>query len=253
MNHTIKPASLKIFTLAAALLGYLLRYLLYATAIDQKGLIVSNHWASWGLGGLTVLFLAAMFLLVRNPEKEMRYEESFDSSFLQGWGCWILAAAVLLHSIRNLDSDDPLTKYAAFAGIAAGIGLLVVGVYRFMGSKPHFLCPSAVSIYFALRTVGLYRTWSSDPQLMDYGFYLAAFICLMLSGYFLAQFHVNPRSHRPLWITAMAAVYFCAVAIPESRNGIFLLACAVWAFTCTPRLAPKPRRQRPALRMDEED
>ena len=58
MNYTVKPTFIKIFTLSAALLGYLLRFLLYATAIDQKGLIIRGHWATWSLVSLTMLFFA---------------------------------------------------------------------------------------------------------------------------------------------------------------------------------------------------
>lgn len=252
MNQNIKPATLKIFTLAAALLGYLLRYLLYATAIDQKGLIISGHWVTWGLTGLTLLFLAGMILLTRNPKTGMTYEESFPSSFWRGYGAIMLGSAILIRTFYKMHPTDGLDKLVLLFGALSGVSLLIVGICRFLGRKPHFLFHSALSIYFALRTVGLYRTWSSDPQLMDYVFYLLAFICLMLCAYYQAQFHVNAKSHRPLWITAMAATYLSIVAIPESGTGVFLLGCALWAFTCTPQMNPRPRRQHPAMQANEE-
>lgn len=250
MKNNIKPIFLKIFTLAAALLGYLLRYLLYATAIDRKGLLLPGHWATWSLVVLTVLFLGALFLLARNPKTPMRYEESFPSSFLRGWGCWIAAAAILFRSYQNIGTSDQLNNLSAIVGFAAVIGLVVVGVFRFMGRQPNFLCHTAVSIYFALLTVSQYQDWSSTPQLMNYAFYLGAFVCLMLTAYFLTQFHVNPQSHRGLWFAAMAAVYFCIVALPDSGDGIFLQACTLWALTCTPRMEVKLRRS--AIRAKKE-
>ena len=254
MTNNIKPAFLKFFTLAAALLGILLRFLLYATAIDQKGLIMDSHWATWGLSSLTLLFLAGLLIMARNPQTEMSYEESFTPSFIRGCGSLAATVGILLHCLLNMDMSDPLYKITALFGALSCIGLFIVAICRFLGTKPPFLCHSAVSIFFALQTVAQYRNWSSDPQLMDYVFYLLALLCLMLSAYFLAQFHVQPKSHRPLWITAMAAVFFCLVAIPESGDTTFLLTCGIWAFTCTPQMAPKHRRQRPAMeQLNEEE
>lgn len=253
MNHMTRTITLKIFTLATALLGYLLRYLLYATAIDQKGLLMGGHWATCCLTVLSLVFLAGLVLLARNPEKELSYEECFTPSAPRGMGALIGATGILIRSFRNLGMVDRLDKLSIIFGIAAGICLVIVGVCRIFGSKPYFLCHSVLSLFFAITMVGQYRHWSADPQLMNYGFYVAAFVCLMLCAYFLANFHVDTRNHRALWVTAMAAAYFCAVAIPESGDGFFLLACGIWAFTCPPQLNSKPRRQRPAMQMDEED
>ena len=254
MTNNIKPTFLKIFTLAAALLGILLRFLLYATAVDQKGLITDSHWAAWGLFSLTLLFLAGLLITARNPKKEMSYEESFTPSFIRGCGSLAATTGILLHCLLNMDISDSLNKITTLFGALSCIGLFIVAICRFLGTKPNFLCHSTASIFFALQTVVQYRNWSADPQLMDYGFYLLAMLSLMLSAYFLAQFHVEPKSHRPLWVTAMAAVFFCLVAIPESGDTTFLLSCGIWAFTCTPQMATKHRRQRPAMeQLNEEE
>ena len=254
MNHTTRIHALKILTLATAVPGFLLRGYLYASAVDQKGLIIANHWATWGLISLTLLFFAGLLILIRNPKQELSYQDCFAPSVWRGCGALVAATAILFRVLQNgIITADSLGKLTGLFGIAAAIGLLIAGICRLMGTKPHFLCHSAASIYFALQLVGLYRNCSSDPQLMNYGFYLAGFICLMLSAYFLAQFHVNTRDHRSLWFTAMTAVYLCIVAIPASGDGSFLAACAFWAFTCPPQMGPKPRRQRPAMKMDEEN
>ena len=254
MKNTTRIHALKIMTLGAAVPGFLLRSYLYASAVDQKGLIISGHWATRALVGLTLLFLAGLLLLIDNPKQELEYQDCFAPSVWRGCGALAAATAILLQVFQNgMISPDSVSNVASILGVAAGIGLLVAGICRLLGAKPHFLCHSAVSLYFAIQLVNLYRGWSSDPQLINYGFYLAAFVCLMLTAYFLAQFHVNTRDHQSLWFTAMAAVYFCAVAIPESGDGFFLLACALWAFFCPPRMDSKPRRQRPVMNMDEED
>ena len=80
MNYTVKPTAVKIFTLAAALLGYLLRFMLYATAIDQKGLIIRGHWATWSLVSLTMMFFAGLLIMAQNPKKEPDYRDCFAPS-----------------------------------------------------------------------------------------------------------------------------------------------------------------------------
>ena len=254
MKNITRIHALKIMTLGAAVPGFLLRSYLYASAVDQKGLIISGHWATRALAGLTLLFLTGLLLLTSNPKQEVEYQDCFAPSVWRGCGALAAATAILLRVFRDsMITPDPIHNITSIMGVAAGIGLLVAGICRLLGTKPHFLCHSAGSLYFATQLVSLYRGWSSDPQLMNYGFYLAAFVCLMLTAYFLAQFHVNTRDHKSLWFTAMAAVYFCAVAIPESGDGYFLLACALWAFLCPPRMDVKPRRQRPAMNMNGED
>ena len=253
MNYTVKPASIKIFTLSAALLGFLLRFMLYATAIDQKGLIIRGHWATWSLVSLTMLFFAGLLILAQNPKREPNYEDCFAPSIWRSLGAFAAAGAMMVHSFQNgMFSYNSMDRVAGILGMLAGIGLIVAGVCHFLGTKPHFLCPVAASLYFALRLVDLYRGWSSDPQLMDYVFYLGAFICLMLNSYFLAQFHVDTCQHRSLWFASMSAVYLCAVAIPNSGDAGLLAACAFWAFTCPPVMNRKPRRQQPTVTTDEE-
>ena len=253
MNYTVKPAILKIFTLAAALLGYLLRYLLYATAIDQKGLIIRGHWATWALVSLTILFFAGLLLMAQNPKREPNYRDCFNPSIWRSLGALAAAGAIMLHSYRyDIFASGLLDRVTGILGMVAGLGLLIVGICHVLGRKPNFLFPVVASFYFALRLIDLYRGWSSNPQLMDYVFYLGAFICMMLSSYFLAQFHVDTRHHRSLWVASMAAVYLSVVAIPNSGDMSLLAPCAFWAFTCPPVMRRKFRRQQPVVPTDEE-
>ena len=244
---------LRCATLSAGLLALILRALLYATGIDHSGLIASNHWATRSILILSGLVLLFLLVITRKPEGPTAYKDCFPASFSQGVTSFFIAVVIALRAISQYAAaGDSLELLAALFGIVTGIAMAVAGICRVIGKRPSFLCHSVLSIFFAITMVGQYRHWSADPQLMDYGFYVAAFVCLMLCAYFLANFHVDTRNHRTLWFTAMAAAYFCAVAIPESGDGFFLLACGIWAFTCPPQLNSKPRRQRPAMQMDEE-
>lgn len=221
---------------AAGLLGLSLRGLLYATAIDHKGLIQSGHWATWSILALTGAVLVFLLAATRKPDNRAEYR---PAPVLQGSGALTCAVVVFLRAFSGwLGAFDILDRTAALSGFAAALVLLAVGVCHFFGRKPGFLLFCALSVYFALQMVSQYRHWSPEPQLMNYCFYLAAFICLMLCAYFQASFQVNGGRSRGLWFFSMAAVYFCCLAIPESGDGLFLTVCAIWAFTCPPRCAP---------------
>ena len=253
MKNTTRIHALKIMTLGAAVPGFLLRSYLYASAVDQKGLIISGHWATRALVGLTLLFLAGLLLLIDNPKQELEYQDCFAPSVWRGCGALAAATAILLQVFQNgMISPDSVSNVASILGVAAGIGLLVAGICRLLGAKPHFLCHSAVSLYFAIQLVNLYRGWSSDPQLINYGFYLAAFVCLMLTAYFLAGFEADMGNRRALWFFSMAASFFCLLALPESGDAGLLIACALWAFFCAPQSQAKARRSRPAMNLNEE-
>lgn len=234
MNHApTKP--LRYIVLSASLLGMTLRSLLYATAIDHKGLMVAGHWATWSILVLCGLVLATLVFMTRNIQAPDGYSDAFPASILQSVGSLAAALAIANHALGRYPlAADSLDLAAAVSGMVAGIGLLFVAVCQLLGKKPSFLCHSAVSIFFALQLISHYRHWSANPQLMDYCFYLAALIGLMFTAYFLAGFEARMARPRALLISSLAAVYFCCLALPESGNVPMLIACALWAFICTP-------------------
>ena len=243
MTHT-RIKLLRYTVLSAGLLGMTLRALLYATAIDQKGLLIANHWATWTILVLTGLVLGTLLLMTRKTQDSADYSDLFPASFLQAIASIAAAAAIAVRSWMLYPiAGDTLELAAALSGFAAGIGLLLVGICRLVGKQPNFLFHSTLSIFFALQMVSQYRSWSADPQLMDYGFYLAALICLMLTAYFLAAIDTQMGTPSGALFFSMAAGFFCCLALPESREALLLIACALWAFTCTPRMQFKPRQQ----------
>lgn len=239
--------------LSAGLLGMLLRSLLYATGMDPKGLLAPNHWTTWAMLILTALILAVLVAATHKSQGPAAYGDCFPASFCQGAASLLAAAVIALRSLSLLpQAADTMDLAASAFGMVAGIALITVGICRFAGKQPSFLCHSALSIYFALQMICQYRHWSADPQLLDYCFYLLAFICLMLTSYFLAAFDAGMGSHRALWFFSMAAAYFSCLAIPESGDAGLLAVCALWAFLCAPQSQVKVRRHRPAMMMDEE-
>ena len=235
MIHT-RMKLLRYTVLSASLLAMMLRALLYATAIDQKGLLIAGHWTAWSILILTGITLGTLFLITRKIQNPINSAPS-PASWLQGASSLLLAGVIFQRALSFYAvAYDRLNLFAAISGFAAAVALLVIGICRMIPKKPSFLFHSIVSIFFALQLVSQYRNWSSDPQLMDYCFYLAAFICLMFTAYFLAGFEANMINHRGLTFSALAATYFCFLALPESSDASLLISCALWAFTCTPRI-----------------
>ena len=244
---------LRCAVLSAGVLGMLLRAFLYATAVDHKGLLASNHWATWTILTVTGLILAVLLVATWKLQGPGAYEDCFPVSFCQGITSLLAAAVIAFRSLAlYAQAGDSMDLAASLSGIAAGIALITVGICRFTGKHPSFLCHSALCLFFALQMICQYRRWSADPQLMNYGFYLLAFICLMLNSYFLAGFDAGIGSHRASWFFSMAAAFFSCLAIPESGDAGLLSVCALWAFCCAPQCQAKPRRQRPVMTMDEE-
>ena len=226
--------------LCASSLAMMLRTTLYATAIDQKGLLITGHWSTWCILILTGLVLVGLFLVTRKLQGPTDYAHCFPRSFLQGASSLLVAYVMFRRSLSLYAlANDRLNLIAVLFGFGAAVALLVAGICRMVPKKPIFLCHSIVSIFFALQLVSQYRNWSADPQLMDYCFYLAAFICLMFTAYFLAGFEANMINHRGLTFSALAATYFCFLALPESSDASLMISCALWAFTCAPRIQVK--------------
>ena len=110
-----------------------------------------------------------------------------------------------------------------------------------------------ICVYFGLRAVSLYRSYSSDPMVQNYTFCLMAYVALMLSAYHHTAFDVKMTDHRALWICSLGAVYLCLAAMVRSADALLLAACAVWAFTNLTSLSVRRRRERPRLNLDGEE
>lgn len=235
MSTNLKSKYLKLFVVAAGLLGLMLRAVLFATGMDEKGLLMSGHWADTAVWLLTAAVIGASFFALRRCAGPEVYDDAFPAPTLRAIGCLVAACGLLLSGAPvvaevRLAAAEPILRILAAAAMAA------VAYCRFRSKKPNFLLHGTVCLYLALRMVCRYQVWSSDPQLQDYAFYLGAHVALMLSCYQLAAFDVGSGNHKALWNWGLAAIYLCLTALPGSEEPFFLLCCAVWMFTGVSRL-----------------
>ena len=220
MKINVKPQKLKILILAMGAVGFLLRVLLYTTGIDEKGLLITNHWSAIGLWILTAAAAAALILLTRSIQGPQRYADAYPVSNPGGFGCFAAAAAFLISSIGSIsECFTTLDAAVMVLGFVSAAAMVAVGLCRLLGAKPFFLFHGVVCLYLAL----------------------------MLSCYQLAAFDAGLGNHRKLWLSGLCAVYLCCLALIGGREPLFTALCGGWIFTNLTSLTVRPRRRRPTM------
>lgn len=252
MKMNLKPQKLKNLILGMGALGFLLRVLLYTTGVDEKGLFVASHWSAIALWILTAAVAVVLILLTRPIQGPPRYSDAFPVSTPGAISYFAAGAAFLISSLGSIFSCYTTLDIAVMVlGFVSAAAMVAVGLCRMLGAKPFFLFHAVVCLYLALRMVGQYQHWSSDPELLDYCFYMGANVALMLTCYHLAAFDAGVGSHRNLWLSGLCTVYLCCLALIGGREPLFTLLCGSWVFTNLTSLTLRPRRRRSAMILDD--
>lgn len=239
MKLSVKPELIKLLTLSAGVCGMMLRVVLFANGMDEKGLLISGHWAGTGLWILTAAMVAMLFLLSRTIQGPKRYLNAHPASFSACLGAVLAAFAIARTTVSELHTQPlPIT----LLGLVAAVCLLVIAFCRIQPSRPNFLLHCVLCVFFAARMISQYRNWNSDPQVLDYAFYLGAHIALMLTAYQHAAFDAGFGNHRSAWCFGLLAAYLCFVSLGNTTDTWLLLGCGIWSFTNVTSL--KPRKQR---------
>lgn len=249
MNNPYNAIKLKYFIFLAGLLGAGLRSILYVTGTDEKGLLISGHWAHFAIWILTA---AVAVLLAVACGSIVKDAGPGPVSPLSGLGCFPAAAAFLSISLTDFrTAGSYLETAAALLGFASAAALVWIGICRLRGKRPLFVWSAVLCICFALRMVCQYRTWSSDPQLQDYCFIMLSHVALMLTAYYFAEFDAGMGRLRPTWFVGLSAAYLALLGLWGSKEPVFLLCCSLWVLTGLPSL-PSRRRSRPVTESRED-
>lgn len=222
---------IKFITLGAGALGLLLRIWLLLGGVDEKGLFSADHPASPLCFILTALVLAALALAVRPLKPVRSYSKLFPASASGMIGCFIGAAGMVITAVTEyLSQKELLALIALVLGIAAGVCLVLLGLCRKKGNRPHFLLRTALTGYLMLQLVLRYRFWSSEPQLHLYFFPLLASVFLMLAAYHNTILDAQKSSRRWFVFCNQAAVFFCFMSLP-GENWLFYLTVGIYCVT----------------------
>lgn len=224
------PNYLKFLALGTGIGGCALRITLYLTGLDRKGLPVAGHWAQNGLLILTAAVFVFFLLITRTIQGSQDYRSAYPRSVVSGIGCLIAAFAFFMSDLPDAMLGSFHTPELVLR-CGAVFSLCFVAFCRFAGRKPPFLFHGISCLYLVLRMICLYRLWSPDPQLIDYGFYLGAYISLILTCYQFAAFDADCGSHKKLWFWGLVSVYLCGVSLSGNQEPLFLLLCMVWVLT----------------------
>lgn len=253
MKLSVKPNMLKYLILGAGAAASALLFLLYATGMDEEGLLQRSHIAMTLLCLLSIAALTALILLTRTITGPEHYPDCFHNPMPGGIGCLAAAAGILITTLGETgETADRVAQLARFMGFAAAVSLTAAGFCRLSSIKPFFLLHVVPCIYFAVRMICQYRYWSSDPQLTDYCFQLLACVALMLMSFHHAAFGADTGRHNRLWFFSLASVYLCCLAIVSPESRLLYLGTGIWAFTDLSCLTAKARRQRPSMNLEEE-
>ena len=237
MKLQVKFSQLQLLTLSAAVLGLLLRIVLFTTGMDHKGMLISGHWARMALLALSFMICGLLIpgcaLLADSGQIPGRFR-----CLMAGAGCFGAAAAFLMSPISLAAGPEFLGTCLSFLCAAA---FVFIGIHRCIGRQPHFIVHVAVCLGFAIRMVSQYRIWSSDPQLSDYCFYMISLVALMLTAYHCAAYDAGMGGFRRLRFFGLMSVYFCAVSLWGSDYCLFSVLCGFWVLTNLPCFqGPRP-------------
>lgn len=236
MKNLLKPKSLPLATVILGGIGFVLRWLLYMTATDERNLVSLWHPLElllWLVAATATLLIIGTVWKLRNPNHS---PDRFRPSAAQAAGSAAMAAGILLAVLQGGLAPSGLEMVRDYLGVLAAAAMLVVAFNRFQGRQPFFLLHAAVCIFFAVHMVSCYRGWSSNPQLMDYIFTLFASVGLMLFAFYHACLEADMGKLRLLPGAGLLTAFCCIVALSGTEYLPLYLGGGIWTLTNLCRL-----------------
>lgn len=222
MKLTKDPKWLPWVTLALGCAAGALRFLMYRTAVDGKGLLVP-----WSPLELT-LWAAALIVLVlvlvfTGKEPRLRRDEQLEAmgQLMAAVGIAITAAGGFRENAGVLDLSHMLL------GLAAAVVLCFGAILRWQSKPEPMVCGVLGCVFFALHLVNRYRSWSAHPQVQDYFFPLFGAICSM----FFCYLRCEAGKLKLRRVVGLLGCFCCAAAIGKTQDPALYLGCALWLVT----------------------
>ncbi len=250
MKNTGKPHILPALAVGMGAFALVLRNILYAVAVDGKGLLVPDHPVELALGVLSGAVLAFLAVMVWNLDGSDAYADNFSPSRAAFFGHLAAAAGIL---VTVLTSSPRMTGYLGTAWMVLGrlspVCLVLAGWKRRKGVQPYFALHLVPALFLVLHIINHYQMWCGDSQLQDYIFEVFGSIGMMFFAFYTACFDVGVGKRRRQLIMGLGAIYLLTAELATSRYPWLYLGGILWAMTdlCTfdpkPKQEPKPREQ----------
>ena len=241
MKKFFKSANLPALTMAAGGIGLLLRVWLLKSGVDDMGFLVLSHPAHILLWIVVAIGMVGLILLTKDLVEASKYTFNFPASSLSSWGLYLAAFGIGFGSFVDVFSvATGMDLLLTVMGLVTALMLVLSGYARRRGNASSMMSHITISIYLVIRLITFYRTWNSDPQILDYCFPLLATAFLMLATYHRASFDVNSGKRRPYAFCSLAAIFFSYLSLIGSENILFFMSVAVWLTTDLCSLIPMP-------------
>lgn len=244
MKHPTKSHSLLLSAAGLGALGLVLGRLLYALALDSRGLLVRNHPLAYLL---CLLIPAALVLVVSGVHKctgAQEYPANFGPILWAALGHVLAAMAIALTVLTaNASALGEPGALWRILGVLAVLGLLPAAWFRLRGKQPPFACYLALCLFLLSHLVSNYRQWCADPQILNYLFELLGIGMWMLFSYYCACFCVGLGKRRMQLATGLLTVVFCLTNLGTGGN--LLLSLGGVAFAATNLCRPVCRKEAP--------
>lgn len=231
MNHPKNPKFFLALAAGLGILGLVLGRLLYALALDDRGLLVRGHFLSFLL--CLVIPASLGLALLALPGRQEEIPADFPQSPWAALG-HCLAAVCIVATVLTGDPGDPnLTgKLWQILGLLAALGLLVTGWQRYRGKAPGFAGFLALCLFLLSHIISHYAQWCADPQILDYLFEMLGVGLWMLFAYYLASCCVGLPKPRMQLATGLMALTLCLTAM-GTRAGVWMcLGGAIFSGAC---------------------
>lgn len=225
--------------------GAALRYWMYMSAVDEKGLLRSGNLQLILLLILTAAVAVLTWVTVRKMDGSNRFTANFPPSMLGGATSMLAALGTLTTlPVDRIGTLGRLEMSWLVIGLLSIPGMAVAGLFRAQGKRPPFYCHGIACVFFGLHLANQYRLWSGNPEIMDYCFQLFASVGLMVAAYHHTAFDVGLGRRQLQLATNLLTAFCCFVCVSDLEMGLFYLSWGLWCLANLCALVPPPRRRR---------
>ena len=243
MKNKPKILRLLFLCLIPALTGFVLRFFLYRTGFDEKGILSSSN--PLHLICCALVPAAALWLVLQLKSMKKRDFRPGNAAGVCRMLGGLAAGGLMAYSAVGLllAGGNALAMVRALLAAAAALSM-PLSVYAPREWKiPRLAGRALITLYFVLDMLARYQVWSGNPQLPDYVFHVAALVCLSLCSYHRLAFCTGIGKRKAHVFFSLMAMVLCVMAMIGPESKVFYLAGALWAgagmCTLTPPAYPK--------------
>lgn len=215
MEQKTKTAIILIMLAMVTLCAFMLRSVQSAT---QAGPL------AWG--SVIVLIMFAAFALLQ--KKNRTYDAANGKGAVRTVLSCLAAIVVFSGALLRWKEEDHLLQVALMA--ATALCWAVTALLRQRGKRVSAWLFMIPAVFFGVELIDQFRTWSSDPQILDYCYELLALIGTMCAAFHLGGFCFERGQRRLTVFFCMSAIFFggAALANASGTEMAVQLACMLW-------------------------